>query len=145
MLNPTDMALTLARAQILQLDRHERTDTKLLEIAQSAAAMLAPAAGIASLDEVTRQLQAEFDVWVPQAVVVSDPGNHEPWLEKQKTSDHLQLLEPLPDLSAEKLQTGGHGGTLNETTDQILGLMENPQRPGHWSTYGSGVRPGPVG
>ena len=25
---------------------------------------------------------------------------------------------------------------LDETTDQILGLMENPQRPGHWRTYG---------
>ena len=35
--DPTDMALTLARAQILQIGNHERTDAKLLEIAQSAA------------------------------------------------------------------------------------------------------------
>ena len=135
MLNPTDMALTLARAQILQLDRHERTDTKLLEIAQSAAAMLAPAAGIASLDEVTRQLQAEFDVWVPQAVVVSDPGNHEPWLEKQKHQITFSYWNRYRTYLQKSFKPGAMEA-LDETTDQILGLMENPQRPGHWRTYG---------
>ena len=110
MADPTDMALTLARAQILQLGKHERTDAKLLEIAQSAAAMLAPALGVVSVDEVARQLQAEFDVWVPQAVVVSDPGDHEPWLEARKHQISVQLLEPVPDLPAEELQAGGDGG-----------------------------------
>ena len=44
MLDPTDMALTLARAQTLQLGRYERTNKKLAEIAETAVAMLAPAA-----------------------------------------------------------------------------------------------------
>ena len=111
MLNPTDMALTLARAQILQLDRHERTDTKLLEIAQSAAAMLAPAAGIASLElRSPGSCKPNSTYGYPRRWWSAIPVIMSPGLEKQKTSDHLQLLEPLPDLSAEKLQTGGHGG-----------------------------------
>lgn len=122
MFNPTDMALTLARAQILQLEKHDRTDAKLIEIAQNAAAMLAPSAGVVSVDEVARKLQAEFDVWVPQAIVVSDPGDHEAWLEKrtdQKTFAYWNRYRTLLERSFKPSAIEA----LDETTDQILGAL----------------------
>ena len=135
MLNPTDMALTLARAQTLQLDRHERTDAKLVEIAETAATMLAPTAGVVSVDEVLRQLQAEFDVWVPQAVVVKNPDDHEPWLESRKHQITFSYWNRYRTYLQKRLKPGAIE-SLEETTDQILGLMEDPQRAGGWRTYG---------
>ena len=135
MLDPTDMALTLARVQMLELDRHERTDAKLLEIAQSVAAMLAPAAGVVSVDDVAKQLQAEFDVWVPQAVVVSDPGDHEPWLEDRRHQITFSYWNRYRTYLQRSFKPGAMEA-LDETTDQILGLMEDPRRAGQWRTYG---------
>jgi hypothetical protein len=133
--DPTDMALTLARAQILQIGKHERTDAKLLEIAQSAAAMLAPALGVVSVDDVARQLQAEFDVWVPRAVVVSNPDDHEPWLEARKHQITFSYWNRYRTYLQKRFKPGALEA-LDETSDQILGLMEDPQRAGRWKTYG---------
>jgi hypothetical protein len=134
-LDPTEMALTLARAQILQLDKYERTDAKLLEIAHSAATMLAPTAGVVSVDEVARCLQSEFDVWVPQAVVVSNPGDHEAWLEDRRHQITFNYWNRYRTYLQKGLKPAAMEA-LDETTDQILGLMENPLRPGHWKNYG---------
>jgi hypothetical protein len=134
-LDPTDLALTLARVQILQLERHERTDARLLEIAQSAAAMLAPSAGVASADEVARRLQSEFDVWVPQAVVVSDPGDHEAWLEDRRRQIAFSYWTRYRTLLERTFKPGAIEA-IDDTTDQILGLLEDPRRAGHWKTYG---------
>ena len=135
MLDPTEMALTLARAQLLQLGRYERTDARLLEIARSAAEMLAPAAGVVSVDDVARRLQSEFDVWVPQAVVVSDPGDHEPWLEDRRHQVPFSYWNRSRTYLQKSL-TPAAMEALDETTDQILGLMENPVRAGQWKNYG---------
>jgi Z1 domain len=135
MLDPNDLALTLARAQTLKLERHQRTDEKLLEIAEAAAQMLAPTAGVVSADEVFRQLQIEFDTWVPQAVVVSDPRDHEPWLEARKPQITFSYWNRYRTYLQKSLKPGPIEA-LSDATDQIVGLMEDPRRPGSWSTYG---------
>ncbi|HEX3965266.1 MAG TPA: Z1 domain-containing protein [Trebonia sp.] len=135
MLNPKDMAFTLAKAETLQLGWRERTDQKLLEIAGATAAILAPAVGVVSVDEVLRYLQSEFDVWVPQAVVVKDPADHEPWLESRRPQITLAYWNRYRTYLQKSLKPGAIE-SLDETTDQILGLMEDPHRVGSWSTYG---------
>ncbi len=133
--DPTGAALTLARHEVLRLDKLERTDSRLLDIATSAVAMLAPSLGVISVDEVVRQLQAEFDVWVPQAVVVSDPGDHEPWLERRKPEITFSYWNRYRTYLHRSMKPGAVEA-LDETTDQIVGLMEDPHRAGHWKTYG---------
>jgi Z1 domain len=133
--DPTEMALTLAKVQVLKLVRHERTDAKLLEIAQEAAEMLASSVGVVSVEEVARHLQEEFDVWVPQAIVVSDPGDHEIWLEDRRSEISFTYWNRYRTLLEKSLKPSAMEA-LNETTDQILELMEDPHRIGHWKTYG---------
>jgi len=133
--DPTDMALTLARVQVLKLVRHERTDAKLLEVAREATEMLASSVGVISVEEVARHLQEEFDVWVPQAIVVSDPGDHEIWLEERRSEISFVYWSRYRTLLEKSLKPSAIEA-LDETTDQILELMENPQRIGHWKTYG---------
>jgi hypothetical protein len=129
------MALTLARAQILELERHERTGEKLREIASKTAAMFVPQAGTVSIDEVVRQLEAEFDVWVPQAVLVRDPRDHEPWLEDRKRQITFSYWNRYRTYLQKSLKPGPIE-SLEETTDQILGMMEDPLRTDRWSTHG---------
>jgi hypothetical protein len=135
MLDPVDMVLTLARAQVLALERHERTEARLLEIARDTAAMLTASAGTVPVHEVAIRLQAEFDVWVPQAVVVSDPSDHEPWLEARRHQITFAYWNRYRILLERSLKPGAVEA-LDETTDQILGLMEDPQRAGPWKNYG---------
>jgi hypothetical protein len=132
--DPTGAALTVAKQMVLGLERHERTPDRLREVAKEAAEMLA-AAGSVSVEDVGRQLEAEFEVWVPQAIVVSDPGDHLQWLKGRRGEIEFSYWKRY----AEWLGRAWKPSTieaLDETTDQILGLLEDPQRSGEWKTYG---------
>ncbi|GAA3896621.1 Z1 domain-containing protein [Streptomyces lacrimifluminis] len=130
----TDAALTLAKQGVLGIEKHERTRERFKEIAQSAANMLS-AAGPVSVDEVVRLLESEFDVWVPQAIVVSNSGDHIAWLENRRQGIEFSYWRRY----AEWLKKSWKPSTvesLDEATDQILELLEDPARAGTWKTYG---------
>ncbi|MGW0589044.1 Z1 domain-containing protein [Streptosporangium sp. NPDC002607] len=135
MFDPTDMALTIAKQIVLGLDKHERTPARLREIAKQASEMLNTSVGSVSVDKVALQLEFEFDVWVPQAIVVSDPGEHEPWLEGRRGKIDFAYWNRYVTLLRKGWKSSAVEA-LDETTDQILGLMENPARSGSWKTYG---------
>ncbi|GAA4598035.1 Z1 domain-containing protein [Planotetraspora phitsanulokensis] len=135
MLDPTDLALTMAKQIVLGLDKQDRTPERLREIAKQASEMLNASVGPVSVDTVARHLESEFEVWVPQAIVVSDPGDHEPWLDKRRRDIEFAYWSRYSTL----LQKGWKSSAveaLDQTTDQILDLMENPNRSGSWKTYG---------
>jgi hypothetical protein len=134
-LDPTDIALTVARQVVLGLAKHERTPERLREIAKQTGDMLNASAGEVSVDKVARQLESEFEVWVPQAIVVSDPGEHEPWLEVGREKIEFAYWNRYVTL-LRKAWKPSAVESLDETTDQILGLMEDPARSGSWKTYG---------
>lgn len=134
MFDPTDLALTVARQMVLGLEKHERTPERLQEIAKQAADALS-ASGVASVAEVARQLESEFEVWVPQAVVVSDPGDHRPWLDTRRPDIDFLYWKRYSTLLARTWKPTAVEA-LDETTDRILGLMENPERSAEWNTYG---------
>lgn len=135
MFDPTDMALTMAKQIVLGLEKHERTPARLREIAKQASEMLNTSVGSVSVDKVALQLEFEFDVWVPQAIVVSDPGEHEPWLEDRRGKIDFAYWNRYVTLLRKGWKSSAVEA-LDETTDQILGLMENPARSGSWKTYG---------
>lgn len=134
MIDLTSAALTLAKQKVLGLEKHERTTERFKQLAQEAADMLS-AAGAVSVDEVARLLEGDFDVWVPQAVVVSDPGDHIPWLPNRRKEIDFAYWKRYTEWLT-KAWKPSTVEALDETTDQILGLLENPERVGSWKTYG---------
>lgn len=135
MIDVNEMAFTMARTLVMKLERHERTDPKLREIAEQAAELLVQSAGPVSVDGLLKRLQAEFDVWVPQPIVVSDPADHEVWLGERQagiTFSYWKRYRAFLDKSWKSSTVE----SLHEATDQVLSLMEDPQRVGHWKTYG---------
>ncbi|MET8923086.1 Z1 domain-containing protein [Streptomyces sp. NPDC004623] len=130
----TEPALTLARQKVFDLEKHERTRERFKELARGAAALLS-AAGSVSVEEVTRRLEAEFDVWVPQPIVVSDPDGHVAWLKDRRQDIEFAYWNRY----AEWLKKDWKPSTveaLDEATEQILELLEDPARSGVWKTYG---------
>ena len=61
--------------------------------------------------------------------------DHEPWLESRKHQITFSYWNRYRTYLQKRLKPGAIE-SLDETTDQILGLMEDPQRAGLWSTYG---------
>ncbi|MEU4516240.1 Z1 domain-containing protein [Nonomuraea wenchangensis] len=131
----TQAALSLATPMVMDLDRHERTSEQFRVIAERVAEMLS-AAGNIPVDVVVKRLEADFDVWVPQAVVVSDPGDHVPWLDERKQQIDFPYWKRYAAWLGRKSWKPSTVEALGETTDQILGLLEDPQRCGSWKTYG---------
>jgi hypothetical protein len=137
MLDATDLALTLARKMVLDLERQERTNQKLQELAAQAADIVS-SAGPVGVDELVRLLQADFDVWVPRPIVVSRPDEHEEWLEDRRASitfSYWNRYRTLLDQNS-RVWKPSAVESLDDVTDQILGLLEDPQRAGDWKTYG---------
>ncbi|MFI6505159.1 Z1 domain-containing protein [Nonomuraea typhae] len=135
MIDPTSIALNIAKQLVLGLERHERTPERLREVASQATGMLNASMGHASAEEIARQLESEFEVWVPQAIVVSDPGDHEPWLDERRGDIEFAHWNRYSTLLGKAWKPGAVEA-LDESTDQILQLMEDPQRVGEWKTYG---------
>lgn len=135
MIDPTSIALNIAKQLVLGLERHERTPERLREAAKQATQMLNASVGHASAEEIARHLETEFEVWVPQAIVVSDPGDHEPWLDARRGDIEFAYWKRYSTLLSKTWKPGAIEA-LDQSTDQILGLMEDPQRVGEWKTYG---------
>ena len=72
--------------------------------------------------------------WTPQFQMLSDPTDHEAWLNSDRKNkwiywdSYRQLLEESLDDDAID--------NLDESTDKILGQLEDPKRPGSWDRRG---------
>ncbi|MFI7466881.1 Z1 domain-containing protein [Nonomuraea sp. NPDC049377] len=125
----------MAKNAVLSLERHQRTPERLREIASQVAVVLRPTQGEISVDDLVKVLESEFDVWITPPVVVSDPDGHEPWLEQRRAGIKFSYWKRYRTLLSKRWKPGAIEA-LDGSTDQILGLMEDPKRPGSWKTYG---------
>ena len=88
-------------------------------------------------DEIVRTLQAEFNVFQADAVSLDNTDGHLEWLPDRRDSiewrfwdrylRYLQEEVRLPPLVLQR---------LDSTTQQILGKLEDPNRPGPWDRRG---------
>lgn len=83
---------------------------------------------------VVEELVRRFSVWVGQDTTLRSEEGHEVWLNSQRKKDwrywqrYREWLESkLPDMAIDG---------LDRTTDNILGLLEDPQRTGNWDRRG---------
>lgn len=83
---------------------------------------------------ITDELIRRFSVWIGEDLTLIDSTGHEPWLDASRKQDwrywqrYRELIER--DLSWEI------GDKLDKSTDKILGMVEDPLRPGPWSRRG---------
>ena len=86
-------------------------------------------------ERLIRELEARFSVWIGREISLVDEENHIYWLPLNRNniswrySNRYRLLlgTKWPQRSIE---------AMDEITDRILGLLENPHRPGPWDRRG---------
>lgn len=94
----------------------------------------------ASIDTeaLIRELEANVTVLIDEAsVLVDEDSDHQPWLPDQRASIDWRFTRRYQRFLKEK--KGWALPTLNQSdalTDEILGLLEAPDRPGRWDRRG---------
>lgn len=84
----------------------------------------------AVIDELVRR----YSVWIGEDIGLKDDSGHQPWLDASRKKDwrywkrYREMLER--DLSWDIADK------LDKSTDKILGMLEDPLRPGSWSRRG---------
>lgn len=89
----------------------------------------------ATIDQMTRELEGEFNTWIGKIRVLEDQQGHIPWLAEQQSEIRwgywdryrTHLEGDLPQESVDSLE---------EVTDAILQRLEDPRRPGSWDRRG---------
>lgn len=87
--------------------------------------------------QLLEEAERVFDIFVPRQTLLEDATGHEPWLADWK-ADHewrfwrryRTLLEDREGLPPRVVRR------LDEVTDEILSLLENPTRSGPWDRRG---------
>ena len=74
------LALQIAEAMVLQLDRPARTPEAIGVVAEQVRVMMRATGKGVPAEQIARTLEARFEVWVPREIWVENPEGHVPWL-----------------------------------------------------------------
>lgn len=86
-------------------------------------------------EQLARRLEARHGVSMTIGTVLTFP-EWAPWLESAKTGIEPYYWERYRRLLVQKHLSGHVVASLDEVTDRILGLMENPAKSGDWGRRG---------
>jgi hypothetical protein len=91
---------------------------------------------VADLDRaaITDELIRRFSIWIGDDISLKSDEGHEPWLDasRKKGWRYWQRYREL----IEKDLSWDIADKLDKSTDRIIGLLEDPNRPGNWSRRG---------
>ncbi|GAD89176.1 hypothetical protein VHA01S_016_00330 [Vibrio halioticoli NBRC 102217] len=93
-----------------------------------------PAINREDKETVINELIRRSSAWMEKDKVISDETNHVAWLNTERKND-WRYWPRYKQLISEKLPDAAVSG-LDESTDNILGLLEDPKRTGNWDRRG---------
>ena len=93
---------------------------------------IVPSAGEAAIDKkaAIAELIRRFSLWIGQDTALSDSVGHEAWLGASRKKDWRYW--PRYEQMIGKEMSSIAVEAVDKSTDRILGLMEDPKRPGAW-------------
>ena len=89
----------------------------------------------AEAEDLALEFEAIHGVRMTDGATLQDP-EFEPWLDAARSGIDFYYWNRYRRLMAEKGLSGQVLGGLSNVTDRILGLLENPERPGRWDRRG---------
>ena len=89
----------------------------------------------AEIDEVIRKVEFENDIRMTAGSTLTAPG-WSPWLDEHKAEINWDYWERYHQLLVQKGMPIGVIPRMDELTDKILGLTENPRKEGAWRRRG---------
>ncbi|WP_038912971.1 Z1 domain-containing protein [Dickeya zeae] len=85
-------------------------------------------------NRVTDELIRRFSIWIGNDTGLVDTVGHKPWLDASRKQD-WRLWQRYRELTESKL-SWDIADKLDKSTDKILGMLEDPLRPGNWDRRG---------
>lgn len=95
-----------------------------------------PSVSDESAEVLARKFEARHGVTMNIGSVLTGEGDYEPWLEHAQSEIDFYYWERYRRLLVAKNYSGQVLTTLDNVTDRILGLLENPQKEGSWDRRG---------
>ena len=89
----------------------------------------------ADAERLARHLEARHDVTMTIGAMLTDRG-FEPWLDGRRSSITPYYWDRYKRLLAEKSYSGQVLAMMDNVTDRILGLLQNPEKEGSWDRRG---------
>lgn len=130
--NTISIAQTLLRNE---KDKTEITPTLIAEKVKIAASILS-ASSVEPIDQeaAVAELIRRFSHWIGKAATLQDVMGHNAWLSASRKKDwrYWQRYQTF----LERKLSDDVVDALNESTDDILGLLEDPKRDGVWDRRG---------
>ena len=132
--NAFDFAHGVALTQLGQ--ESDLTIERVREVATGAAAMqLHLGNGDVDVEALVRRLESEVSVWQPEQTVLGSDEGHEAWLGGRRDGIDWRFWEAYRSWTAKSLPPRVVS-RLDEFTDDVLGRLEDPRRPGPWDRRG---------
>ncbi|MDC5696314.1 Z1 domain-containing protein [Intrasporangium calvum] len=89
------------------------------------------------LEQLVRDLEADYNVYVGNWTSLADDGDHVKWLEERRPEIKWAFWDRYQRFMREHQQLPSASvKSVAETTDDILGRLEAPNRPGAWDRRG---------
>lgn len=95
-----------------------------------------PSVSDESAEVLARKFEARHGVTMNIGSVLTGEDDYEPWLEHAQSDIDFYYWERYRRLLVEKNFSGQVLTTLDNVTDRILGLLENPRKEGNWDRRG---------
>ncbi len=86
-------------------------------------------------EELALHFEAVHGVRMTDGAALQDPG-FEPWLEGKRSEINFRYWSRYRELLADRGLSSQVLGGMSNVTDRILGLLENPEKPGRWDRRG---------
>ena len=88
-------------------------------------------------EELARDLETSYSIWMPKGTILEDKQDHIPWLPDRKAEINWDFWDRYRRyLEEEKGWSPATVDRLDQLTDSILERLEEPQRIGDWSRRG---------
>ena len=95
-----------------------------------------PSVSDESAEALARKFEARHVVTMNIGSVLTGEDSYEPWLDHAQSDIEFYYWERYRQLLVEKNFSGQVLTTLDNVTDRILGLLENPRKEGNWDRRG---------
>ena len=129
----------LAKSTAVNLLRGQRGDTVTRELIASsvdaALSLVAEWKAQVDRDELVRDLETQFSVWIGRSQTLEDSTDHKAWLPQKRGSIRWAYWERYREVLKETWPPASVD-RLEELTDEILMRLEDPERPGPWDRRG---------
>lgn len=132
---PTRTVISNAQNLLMDLETQNPTASLIKEMVESAASIMQIKDGESiDIEGAIAELIRRYSIWIGQNSTISDDSDHEAWLASSRKKG-WRYWPRYRDMLDRKMPPAAMDA-LEISTDEVLGLLEDPKRSGSWDRRG---------